>query len=734
MPVVSTIQQRCKACYACIRYCPVKAIKVEEKQAKIYAELCISCGSCVRVCAQGAKQIESDLELVREKLKCKTKVVALLAPSFPVSFSEIEPGQLLQALKANGFFDVRPVTEGVEATLPLYKKHLKDFKGTLISSYCPSIVALIEKKFPNLIPSLAPFDSAVLATAKLAKKDDPEVFTVFIGPCIAKKEEARSPAGQGILDAVLTFRELKELIPDPARYQGLLTDKWEERLAQLFPISGGLLRNLEAEGIILPYELAMIEGKDQSLETLQCLSEGQKGPKFLDILFCRGCIDGPEIDSSLEFFTRKARMFDVVQNKEIKQRLKPPKNLSLNRSFESKFKELPEPNSFQIQEILKFTYKTNREDELNCGACGYNTCREKAIAVYRGLAEIDMCFPYLLHNSRGELEYYRDQLKTYDQGSNPNVLNSIVGRSEAIKDIKFLIERAAKSDSTILIQGESGVGKEVISQAVHQLSQRSQGPFLGINCAALPELLLESELFGYEEGAFTGARKGGKPGKFELARGGTILLDEIGDMPLNMQSKMLRVLQEREFERVGGTKTIKMDVRLIAATNKDLKKLVNEGKFRQDLYYRINVIGLYIPPLRERKDDIEPLVEVLTAKLTRDKKISPKMVGGDTLEYLKAHNWPGNTRELENVLERALYMAEGNIIRPEHLPANLLTNQLANPSQTVRPLKEAVRELERELIVKALKACDNNRQSAAQLLGIPRATLYLRLKEFDLIE
>lgn len=380
---------------------------------------------------------------------------------------------------------------------------------------------------------------------------------------------------------------------------------------------------------------------------------------------------------------------------------------------------------------MKHTYKIKPEDELNCGACGYNTCREKAIAVYQGLAEIDMCLPYLLHKSRGEIEYYRDRLKkTVTPPS--HYLDAIIGESEVIKNLKRTVEKAAKSDSTILIQGESGVGKEMIALAVHNLSNRRNKPFIGINCAALPELLLESELFGYEEGAFTGARKGGKLGKFELAEGGTILLDEIGDLPLSMQAKLLRVLQEREFERVGGTSTIKLNVRVMAATNRDLRKLAQEGKFRIDLFYRLNVLPISVPPLRARTEDIPLLIGHFIEKLTKDKNISPKIVADETLELLLKYDWPGNVRELENIVERAIYLTEGNVIREDCLPPHIRELRGYSSGQSIKPIKEAVREIEKQLITEALKATKGNKVMTAKLLGITRVTLYQKLKEFNM--
>lgn len=738
MAVVKTIQEKCKSCYACIRNCPVRAIKVAEKQAQILPERCISCGNCVRICAQKAKQIESDWQRVNDMLERKKRqpVVVILAPSFRAAFPEFSVGQVIMAIEALGFERVEPVTKGIELTVPIYRDFLTQKENTtVISSYCPAVVMLIQKHMPELIPKLAPIDSAVLALAKYLKLQNPAQRVVFIGPCVAKKEEARDESLAGVLDGVLTFREIRELWQKknikPGIYKTPLD--WEESLLELFPVSGGLLRNLGLNGRDYSLELAVVEGKDECLKVLQAVKKGDFNGKFLDILFCRGCIDGPEIASPLDFYARKSLILSHRRIEQVPISGLRVKGLDLTRRYVNKYQPLPEPTEHDIREILKFTQKINTEDELNCGACGYESCREKARAVYQGLAEIHMCLPYLLNLSQGEIEYYKDRLRNLDRTKPSISLDRIFGDLPVVAHIKALSERAAQSDSTILITGESGVGKEVLAQSIHYLSPRANGPFIAINCAALPEMLLESELFGYEEGAFTGARKGGKPGKFELANGGTILLDEIGDIPLTMQAKLLRVLQERALERVGGTRTINVDIRIIAATNQDLKKMVAEGRFRADLFYRLNVIGIHIPPLRERIDDLSRLIDIIGEKLYREKGITPKVIARETMELLMNYHWPGNIRELENVLERSMYLAEGSVVRPEHLPSYMFEKDLPNKRVQIKPLKEAVRQLEKELIEAALAEAGGNKVLASELLGIPRATLYLRLKEFDLL-
>lgn len=289
-------------------------------------------------------------------------------------------------------------------------------------------------------------------------------------------------------------------------------------------------------------------------------------------------------------------------------------------------------------------------------------------------------------------------------------------------------KKAANSNSTILIEGESGTGKEYFAHAIHEESSRRLAPFIRINCAAIPHELLESELFGYEAGAFTGAKKEGKIGKLELANGGTILLDEIGSMPVSMQAKLLRVLEEREFERIGGNTSIKIDVRLIASSNENLEQLVNKGRFRQDLYFRLNVVRIHIPPLRDRIDDIPWLCEDILNNQIKNVGSTPKSVTDRALFALKLYSWPGNVRELRNILERASNVSIGNYIDIQHLPdyiSNKVTNGRINTDK--QTLKDKLAEAEMNAVLEALKYCKGNRTKAANLLGIHRTALYKKL-------
>jgi PAS domain S-box-containing protein len=294
-------------------------------------------------------------------------------------------------------------------------------------------------------------------------------------------------------------------------------------------------------------------------------------------------------------------------------------------------------------------------------------------------------------------------------------------------------KKAANSNSTILIEGESGTGKEYFAHAIHEESNRRLAPFIRINCAAIPHELLESELFGYEAGAFTGAKRDGKIGKLELANGGTILLDEISSMPISMQAKLLRVLEEREFERIGGNTSIKIDTRIIASSNEDIEQLVNKGSFRHDLYFRLNVVRIIIPPLRDRIDDIPWLCEDILNNQIKSVGSTPKSITDRALFALKLYDWPGNIRELRNILERASNISIGNYIDIQHLPdfiTNKLTNHIIKTGK--HTLKYKLAEAEVSAVMEALKYCNGNRTKAANLLGIHRTALYKKLGSYGI--
>ncbi|MGZ9818096.1 sigma 54-interacting transcriptional regulator [Peribacillus simplex] len=325
-----------------------------------------------------------------------------------------------------------------------------------------------------------------------------------------------------------------------------------------------------------------------------------------------------------------------------------------------------------------------------------------------------------------------------------NYFGRILGNSEAILSVKKTAKKAAVTPSTVLITGESGTGKELFAEAIHQLSPFAEGPFISVNCAAIPENLLESELFGYEEGSFTGARKGGKPGKFELAHKGTLFLDEIGDMPMLMQAKILRVLQDRGVERVGGVTRQQLDVRIVAATNRNLEEMVKKGTFREDLYYRLNIIRLNLPPLRERKKDIPTLLSHHLRAFCEQFNMPQKFLSAEAMELLCEYSWPGNIRELLNTIEMLVSLAENLEITASDLPAhfrshphlanhaNKLSIPLGSQQNVLEEVKDMIWKSEREAIIKVLSESNGNKAAAARKLGIQRSTLYEKLKKYGL--
>ncbi len=327
-----------------------------------------------------------------------------------------------------------------------------------------------------------------------------------------------------------------------------------------------------------------------------------------------------------------------------------------------------------------------------------------------------------------ESEQERENLKLELRGrySLPN----IIGDSDRMQAVFEAVHRVADSRTTVLLHGESGTGKELIAKATHYMSPRSKGPFVKFNCASIPEGLLESELFGHEKGAFTGAIASRK-GKFELADGGTLLLDEVGDLPFALQPKILRVLQEKEFERVGGEKTIKVDVRLIAATNRNLEELMLKGRFREDLYYRLNVVPIYMPPLRERKEDILPLTEHFLKRFNNENKKSISLSSG-AFKVLEGYRWPGNVRELENTIERLVVMSNGTTIEPSDLPVHL--NVHSSRENLLREsLTSGIGEIERSSILHALEETGWVQAKAAKMLGITPRQIGYKMKKYAIM-
>jgi DNA-binding NtrC family response regulator len=332
-----------------------------------------------------------------------------------------------------------------------------------------------------------------------------------------------------------------------------------------------------------------------------------------------------------------------------------------------------------------------------------------------------------VHKLREENRSLREALgKRYEH---PNV----VARSAKMQEVLATVERVAPTNSTVLLGGESGVGKDLIARAVHEKSRRAAGPFIKINSSAIPENLLESELFGYEKGAFTGAGAS-KPGKFELADKGTLFLDEIGDVPLAIQVKLLRVLQEREFERLGGTRTVKVDVRLVAATNRDLREALEQGTFREDLYYRLNVVPIDIAPLRQRKEDIPDLVNLFISRFAGDSGKPVEEITPEAMQILVNYHWPGNVRELQNIIERACALAKGTVLKVEDIHLDTRPARAVNGSGNFLPEGMTLEQWEDEMIRESLRRANGNKSQAARSLGLSRNALRYRLSKIGIAD
>jgi len=333
------------------------------------------------------------------------------------------------------------------------------------------------------------------------------------------------------------------------------------------------------------------------------------------------------------------------------------------------------------------------------------------------------------------LEYERLTKRVYyleEQANRRYNFKNIIGISPAMKELFRQLRKVVSSSATVLIQGESGTGKELLARAIHQNSPVSRGPFVPVDCSTLSETLLESELFGHVRGAFTGAWRSRK-GLFEASDGGTLFLDEVSNIPLETQAKLLRVLQEREIKPVGSTEPIKLDVRIIAATNQDLRQQVRENKFRKDLYFRLAVVPLFIPPLRHRREDIPLLANHFLYQFATSHKKNIKGIDPEAMEKLMAYHWPGNVRELENVMERAVLMADGPVLGKESFLLDLVsTPEDEDYSPGIEPLKEVIRKAEQRTLEKALKLTNGNREEAAKLLGVSRRNLYYKLSRYGL--
>src|SRR6056297_2681776 len=825
---------------------------------------CINCTNCVTICSQGAKEVKNYKDKISSLLKDKKQELVIgLAPSFPAFNTDLTFQDWENILLEAGFKDVYEVAWGAQLIINEYKYYLQESNEPVISSACPVVVNYIRKYYPELVKYIAPIVSpmgALVRYLELTLQENTEV--VLVGPCHAKKSEF---VNNELVVGVLTYSEFFEMFAQNFdKYNKKNNPQDNQELSSIInatsrqiPIAGGLKEALSNN---TDERYLKVEGSKKLNALFEMMSAGEIMPDFVDALFCDGCINGVDLTEK-SHFKKEIAVNQFINNRERTEQLKYKTELAADIDYSflytEEYKKLEEPSQAEIWKILAKTNKYCEDDLLNCGACGYDSCEEKAVAVYQGIAEVEMCLPFLLDERRDEVENIKNlnleldsiinssydgmllvdnklsvervnsayldmidlteekllnldlheleeekiiypsaallafkekrditivqntnnkrllttatpvlsqnneiirvivnardineldvsidtnlsghekvKLSIKDGENKHNKMSHIVCKSDEMKRILSIAEKIGDTNSTVLITGDSGVGKEVIARYIHKLDHKRE-ELVKINCGAIPERLLESELFGYETGAFSGARREGKPGLIEKANKGTLFLDEIGEMPLNMQVKLLQVIQEHKVTRIGGTEPIRVDFRLITATNRDLKEMVNQDKFREDLFYRLNVIPIEIPPLTERKEDILPLfeyyVEVFSEKYDKEVKFGPEVK-----RILLTYEWPGNVREMINLLERLIVTSEDTqIITKDKIKEHLNPKKQTGREQDIVvkdivPLKKAVSLVEKELLRMARQE-NKSTYEIAEMLGVNQSTIVRKLNKY----
>ncbi len=747
---ISTIREKCRICYACVRNCPTKAIGIFNDYAEIIPHRCIGCGKCIQLCSQNAKVLADAITATEDLLSAKEPVVAVLGCSFTAFFHEVHPGRMVSALKQLGFDEVLEGASGVELIAPEYRKVIENHAGApLLSSHCPTIVDLIERHYPQLLKNLVPVVSPMIAIGRYIKAQRKEkVRVIYISSCIGGKFEIQDDPVLGAIDTVLTYSELKLMLSrkniDPQRLKISAMDGKPSSSGRSFSIVGGPFHNFGIQNNGLDPNYISTVGQDNSLEIIRDLAAGRISPRYVDVRFCKGgCICGPSRTNRLTSFS-KGNLIIEYQKQEIEYQTAPhyqsgTSQVLLGRTFDNKYQPLDRPSGETIKKILKETDKFSESDELNCGSCGYTTCREHAVAVYQGLADHRMCLPYSIHRlktDRSQLEQKYELAKRALNQEYGN--NTIIGNDQHTRGVLHMIKQVGPTPTTVLIRGESGTGKEMTARSIHEASQRADKPMVTVNCTTLTDNLLESELFGHIKGSFTGAFAD-KKGLFETADGGTIFLDEIGDITPKLQAELLRVLDNGEIKPVGSNKIIKVDVRVIAATNKPLEEGVSRGWFREDLFYRLNVFAITLAPLRNRISSIPLLIDYFLSNISLKLNKPIEGIDAEAQKALVRYQWPGNIRELQNIIERAIVLAQDKIIRMEQLP--IVISQLADDNRyrtipiaedTAQSTKKQhlrqMEKLEKEMTTEFLQAAEGNVSAAAKLAGIPRRTFYRMLE------
>lgn len=749
MDPIVTYKERCRRCYSCVRTCPVKAIKVDQGFAQIIYDRCIGCGNCLS-CPQNAKVVVDRMVRTQELLASGAPVVAVLGCSFPAFFHTITAGQLVAGLKSLGFQEVHEGAYGARMIAASYRDTLEEADRPMISSHCPAVVDLVERHFPKLLPNLMGVVSPMIAMGRFIKETlGEETKVVYLSTCIAAKFEVQARESANAIDVVLTYQELDKLFKsrgiNPASLGEAPFDGIEPGEGRLFTLTGGPLKVFGIQPDFLDTRIISSEGETHTIDIIRDLSAGKIAPDFVDLRFCDGgCVDGPARDRLLNHFYKRKLIVNHNSSR-IPYRTAPHYEAGatrpdLRRSFSDKSRRLPGPGKDDIKRILHSTNKFTQGDELNCRACGYKTCREHAVAVYQGLADIEMCLPHnmqQIEEDRGRLmQKFELMRRELDRQAGDDL---IVGEDPGIQEVLKLIHQVGPTPTTVLIRGETGTGKELTARAIHRLSQRNDKPLVTVNCTTITDSLLESELFGHKKGAFTGAIAD-KKGLFEAANGGTIFLDEIGDITPKLQAELLRLLDLGEVRPVGGTGTHKVDVRLIAATNKDLEQGVRDGWFREDLYYRLNVFSILLPPLRDRSGSIPSLAQHFLEKAR--KKLNKNIAGIEerAVKAMQHYPWPGNIREMQNIIERSSVLAQDDIIRLENLPTVFTDTYECCADDEVnrrRASFKAERELhvsrtEKNLIKRYLDETGGNVAKAARQANIPRRTFYRLLEKYGI--
>ena len=748
IPII-TLTEKCRKCYSCVRSCPVKAIKVEKSFTEIISERCIGCGNCLNICPQKAKIVSDKVAVTERLLASGQPVIAVLGCSFPAFFHNASPGQLVAGLKRLGFAEVYEGAFGVELVAPKYAEAMGSASAPLISSHCPAIVDLIERHYPKLIKNLIGIVSPMVAVGRFLKGVlGSEAKVVYLSSCIAGKFEIEAEETKGAIDIVLTYRELEGIFRSRSLTISTLQeepfDGIQPHMGRLFPISEGAFKAFSIATDPLDSEIMTAEGEANVMELIRDLAQGRVNPRIADIRFCYdGCIGGPGKNRELTGFYKRNLVISHFKRGSLYRTAAhypaQKATCSLARSFSNKFVKLDVPRGSDVTKILRATNKFTQKDELDCRACGYRTCREYAVAVHQGLADLEMCLPYNLQQleaDRGRLiQKYELAQRELDREYGDEFF---VGSDRKTLEVLDLIKQVGPTPTTVLIRGESGTGKELTARAIHRHSRRNDKPLVTVNCTTITDSLLESELFGHKKGAFTGAIAD-KKGLFEAADGGTIFLDEIGDITPKLQAELLRVLDAGDVRPVGGTDARKVDIRLIAATNKNLEIGVKEGWFREDLYYRLNVFTITMPPLRNRVESIPLLAHHFMAKASV--KLNKKIVGIEerAVNAMIRYPWAGNIREMQNIIERAAVLTHDNIIRLENLPNTFAENYTDQSvgKPTARASFQSERErhvvrVEKDLLQRYLVEADGNVSKAAQLANIPRRTFYRLMDKYGL--